>query len=229
MQPNHKILFGKSQEHLTCVPGTKYLIHNEALASFVQLKESAKAQGFDLCIASSFRSFLQQLDIWTAKAQGIRPLLDSTGTPLNYSTLTKTEILFAILRWSAIPGFSRHHWGTDIDIYDKNALPTPAYQVELTPEEVDTGGIFSPLHNWLDELIQDGNCFGFYRPYRTPDHGVAPERWHLSFAPVSLPYSKLLNPQIFKLSIQASSLTLKEQLIEHSDEIFQKYILTPGP
>ena len=38
------------------------------------------------------------------------------------------------MRWSAIPGSSRHHWGTDLDVYDAAAV-TPDYQVQLTPQE----------------------------------------------------------------------------------------------
>ncbi|NIM47861.1 MAG: D-alanyl-D-alanine carboxypeptidase family protein, partial [Gemmatimonadales bacterium] len=86
------------------------------------------------------------------------------------------------LRWSALPGASRHHWGTDLDVYDLAARPE-GYEVELIPEEVDAGGMFGPLHEWLDGRIAADAAFGFFRPYERDRQGVAPERWHLSYAP----------------------------------------------
>ena len=50
----------------------------------------------------------------------------------------------------AIPGTSRHHWGTDLDVYDAAALPAD-YRLELSPAEVAPGGLFDSLHRWLDE------------------------------------------------------------------------------
>ena len=52
-----------------------------------------------------------------------RPLLDANNQPLDALQLGETERLHAILHWSALPGTSRHHWGTDLDIYDPDCLP----------------------------------------------------------------------------------------------------------
>ena len=90
----------------------------------------------------------------------------------------------AILRYSAIPGTSRHHWGTDLDVYDAAALPAD-YRLQLSPQEVAPGGLFDPLHRWLDERMAAGASQGFFRPYARDSGGVAPERWHLSFAPLA--------------------------------------------
>jgi hypothetical protein len=51
------------------------------------------------------------------------PLLDAHNQPLDALQLGETERLHAILHWSALPGTSRHHWGTDLDIYDPTACP----------------------------------------------------------------------------------------------------------
>jgi LAS superfamily LD-carboxypeptidase LdcB len=99
--------------------------------------------------------------------------------------LSPEQQLHAILRFSAIPGTSRHHWGTDLDVYDAEAVP-PGYQVLLSMEEVAAGGPFDPLHCWLDARMAAGESHGFYRPYDTDRGGVAPERWHLSYAPLSV-------------------------------------------
>src|SRR5690606_12745574 len=114
---------------------------------------------------------------------GERALLDDLGNPLNYSTLSPIEIMFSILRWSAAPGASRHHWGSDIDVYDAHTQKPE--MVKLVPSECIENGPAAPMHEWLDSLISQNAAFGFYRPYNTDLGGVSPERWHLSYSPVS--------------------------------------------
>ena len=84
-------------------------LHHGAVAAFGRLQEMALTQGFDMVIASSFRSFDRPLLIWNEKAGGLRPLYDSSGHPLAYDQLSPWELAQAILRWSALPGASRHH------------------------------------------------------------------------------------------------------------------------
>ena len=100
------------------------------------------------------------------------------------ASLSAEQQLHAILRFSAIPGTSRHHWGTDLDVFDAAALPQD-YQLQLSPQEVAPGGMFDPLHCWLDQRMAAGEVHGFFRPYGQDRGGVAPERWHLSYAPMA--------------------------------------------
>ena len=53
-------------------------------------------------------------------------------------------------------------------------------------QEVAAGGLFDPLHRWLDERMAVNESHGFFRPYDKDRKGVAPERWHLSYAPRSV-------------------------------------------
>jgi hypothetical protein len=95
----------------------------------------------------------------------------------------------AILLWSALPGASRHHWGTDLDVIDRAAMP-PGYEVKLAADEYGPGGVFAGLGSWLDRHMRR---YGFYRPYATGTGGVRPEPWHLSFAPVARPATRALD------------------------------------
>ncbi|MFV0278041.1 MAG: M15 family metallopeptidase, partial [Parahaliea sp.] len=83
------------------------------------------------------------------------------------------------------PGTSRHHWGTDLDVFDAAAVSRD-YALQLTPAEAAPGGPFHALHGWLDTRMAAGASHGFYRPYDRERGGVAPERWHRSYAPLSL-------------------------------------------
>jgi LAS superfamily LD-carboxypeptidase LdcB len=220
---NIDILLGKTQEHLVPLEGTKFLVHNRMLQDFLRLQNSAKEAGFDLQVISAFRDYDRQLKIWNAKASGERPLLDDFEKPLDYSKLSPTEIIFAILRWSAIPGCSRHHWGSDIDVYDGNTQ-APA-DVKLVPSECENNGRASALHSWLDMQFAQNNSFGFFRPFASDLGGVSPERWHLSYYPVSRRMIDEYSFSIFKNNLQNSDVMFKELLLEKADEIYQRYIM----
>ena len=181
---NPRQLTGREDSHLVALPSGHWL-QAQAAAAFQALQDDARSAGFDLAIASSFRSYSRQLAIWNGKARGERKVHDDAGREVLVSALPGPQRLRAILRYSAIPGTSRHHWGTDLDVYDAAALPAD-YRLELSPAEVAPGGLFDPLHRWLDERMAAGESCGFYRPYALDRGGVAPERWHLSYAPLSV-------------------------------------------
>jgi LAS superfamily LD-carboxypeptidase LdcB len=150
-------------------------------------------------------------------------VLDDDGVPLDIATLSERDLAFAILRWSALPGASRHHWGTDVDVYDAAARPD-GYEVALVPREVDPGGMFAPLHAWLDERIAVDGAFGFFRPYDRDRGGVAPERWHLSHAPTATRYERLLTPALLRATVAPADLRLKGVVLAHLEEIVERFV-----
>jgi len=228
--PGPAILTGRTDEHLDAPtagaePGIK--VHRDVAHSFLRLREAAASAGFDLRILSGFRSFDDQLSIWNRKVRGERTVLDSQAVPLDISRLSDKELVFAILRWSALPGASRHHWGTDLDVFDAAARPE-GYEIELIPEEVDPGGMFGPLHDWLDDRMKADAAFGFFRPYDRDRNGVAPERWHLSFAPVADGYQENLSVEVLEATVRDSELLLKDVVIENLEEIFHRFVINVG-
>ena len=173
-------LTGQIQSHLSEIENN-ILIHSDAVFDFHGLQQAAKNDGFNLQIASGFRSFNRQLEIWNNKYSGKRAVLDKKELPLNLQQISELEKLFAILHWSAIPGTSRHHWGTDLDIYDPNLLPRNQH-LQLTVNEYCNDGYFQPLTHWLNDNMTQ---FGFYRPYNSFKGGVASEPWHISYYPIA--------------------------------------------
>jgi LAS superfamily LD-carboxypeptidase LdcB len=220
---NIDILLGKTTEHLVPLEGTKYFIHHLMLIDFLRLQKAAAEEGFNLQIISAFRDYERQLKIWNLKASGQRQLIDAEERPLDFSSLSPVEIVFAILRWSALPGCSRHHWGTDIDVYDANTQ-TPE-EVQLVPSETFGEGPSARLHDWLDSRINSNDAFGFYRPYATDRGGVSPERWHLSYYSLSRRYLEAFTPSLFKKNILESDMLLKDVVLEHAEEIYQRFFL----
>ena len=199
------------------------LIHKQVLKPFTKLQLAAKKAGFDLKICSGYRSFDRQLLIWNGKASGMRPVMDPFGKAINMQALGPWQKIQAILRWSALPGASRHHWGTDFDIYDANAM-TEGYQIQLTPEEVQGDGLFAPMHDWLDDYLNSEQT-DFYRPYEIDKGGIAPERWHLSYRPLADIYAQMLDREILANRLKNSNLMLLDVVLEHLDDIFQRYII----
>ena len=143
-----------------------------------ELAKRAKEGGIELKIVSNFRSFEDQFKIWNAKARGEKTLLDDHGSVLNYRELSSLELLKSILRWSALPGLSRHHWGTDCDVIDSKALEAylidnPNYKVELTPWEYSIEGPFSALGEFLERELKST---AFFRPYEKDLNITEPQR-----------------------------------------------------
>ena len=175
-------LTGRSRTHVLDVESFECALHRDVITPFQRMRAAAAVDGIDLVPASAFRDFERQRLIWNAKYSGERPMLDRQGRPLQAASLDPAARIEAILWWSALPGASRHHWGTDCDVYDRNALPTGA-ALRLEPGAYSSGGPFAALDVWLEQRAAE---FGFYRPYRSRHEGVSPEPWHLSYAPIAV-------------------------------------------
>jgi LAS superfamily LD-carboxypeptidase LdcB len=220
---DHDILTGSTERHLRRLnPAQSIMIHAQVVEPFVALQTQAAKQGFDLQICSGFRSFERQLHIWNGKLSGLRPVVDKAGNPIVLEALSPWDQIQAVLRWSALPGASRHHWGTDFDVYDAAAMPE-GYQIQLTPEEVEGAGIFAPMHDWLDSSFE-GDSLGFYRPYGTDKGGVAPERWHLSYAPIADIYAREHSADVIAERLAGSELLLLDMVLENLDEIVRRFV-----
>ena len=213
-------LTGRARTHLLEPPETAVALHEHAVGPFLKLREAARAEGFDLKPVSAFRDFDRQLAIWNGKFMGDRPVLDAAGQVLNVTQLSASERVAAILVWSALPGASRHHWGTDLDLFDANATP-PGYRVQLTSEEFSAGGPFGPLSDWLET---NAPRFGFFRPFRGVLSGVQSEPWHFSFAPVAEAARRALTRDVLEDALAAAPLQGKDQVMARLDELHARYV-----
>lgn len=215
-------LTGQETSHLVSLnpTGGHPYVHQQMLPAFQALKEAANQAGFDLQLASAFRPFERQLLIWNNKFSGKQPLLDSNSQPLDPATLDALEKIHAIMRWSALPGASRHHWGTDIDVYAANCLPKDT-QLQLEPWEYAKGGHQAEFSQWLAANMAD---FGFYLPYADDRGGVACEPWHISYFPVSKYLLSQLTPDLLRRTLSQSELAGKSHILENLDSLYSKYI-----
>jgi LAS superfamily LD-carboxypeptidase LdcB len=223
---NELELTGRARTHVVELLQPRCVLHYEAAASFLAMRDAAADDGIDLAARSGFRDFDTQMLIWNRKWAGEKPLYDRNNQLIERSSLADSEAVDAILCWSAIPGGSRHHWGSDIDVIDAATVPE-GHTVQLVPAEYASDGIFARLSAWLDANM---SRFGFFRPYRMDRGGVSPEPWHLSYAPVSVPALESLSLSMLRQVIDASPIAGKPHVLARLPEIYTRFMLTiDGP
>jgi LAS superfamily LD-carboxypeptidase LdcB len=215
-------LTGQARTHIVSVSDPDCLLHAQVVAPFLNMRRAAQASGIDLLPVSGFRDFARQLSIWNGKFSGERPMQDASGAGIDAAALAPLERINAILLWSALPGASRHHWGTDLDLVDRNAI-SPGVQVKLTPEQFAPDGPFARLSEWLETHAAR---FGFFRPFQGVRSGVQAEPWHFSFAPIAEKARRNLSPQVLQAAIVAAPLLGKELVLAHLDELHGRYVAT---
>jgi LAS superfamily LD-carboxypeptidase LdcB len=217
-----QVLCGLTEDHLA--PFDKdQLAHPAAASAFKAMAREARRQGHNLQAASAFRSFQRQAWIWDRKLRGDSPLKDVNGMPLPPDA-PLSERLNATLRWSAIPGCSRHHWGCDFDIFDPDKLTEDRLQLE--PWEYQDDGPFAALRDWLQRHAAN---FDFFFPYDRDRGGVAPEPWHISFGPVATDMLDSLTADKVATALQQHNILARADLIARLDQLLDKYVFNVQP
>lgn len=224
-------LLGLDDAHVVMVEPSWCLgecrLHPDAIAALALLRADAQVAGFDLRVVSGYRSFERQAAIWNAKASGARPVLDEFEQPVDTRSLDDAALVLAILRWSALPGASRHHWGSDLDIIDAARLE-PGQPVELLARDTRDDGAFAPLHRWLDERVPRGLAHGFFRPYTGSGCAVAPEPWHLSYAPLAWQCQRSLDAAALATACRQARLALRPAVELVLGQILRDYVDVPA-
>lgn len=151
--------------------GDPYVLHRETYRAFRQMHAAAAVEGVKLVMVSATRNFERQKQIWEAKWNGQRLLEGKDKANVVYPD--PADRARAILRYSSMPGTSRHHWGTDIDLNDLN-------------NSYFKSGEGKQVYDWLTAHAAE---YGFCQPY-TPKgddrpNGYEEERWHWSYLPLA--------------------------------------------
>ena len=134
------------------------------------------------------------------------------------------EIVEAILVWSAVPGASRHHWGSEIDVYDA-ASDAGRLPRQAASRGVFRGGVFERLADWLNDNLER---FDFFRPYDEDRGGVYPEPWHISYAPVAAPAQSALTADVIASALHDSDVLGKDIVLAQLPDIYQRYVANIG-
>ena len=167
-QNSYAELIGKGNPELF---GDGFKLRQEAFDAFTLMKNEAEKSDISLKVVSSYRGFDHQNNIWERKFK-------------NYASkgMSVENTIKKIIEYSTIPGTSRHHWGTDIDIIDANVKQPKNL---LNPQNFNKDACFGTLKQWMD---LNANNFGFYLVYtdESSRKGFKYEPWHYSYKPLSL-------------------------------------------
>jgi LAS superfamily LD-carboxypeptidase LdcB len=213
-------LTGRVRSHVLELAESGCVLHPDAAAAFMDLRAAASQSDIDLVAVSSFRNFEHQLLIWNDKFHGRRPLLDRDGRLMDRGVMTEEQLVGAILLWSALPGASRHHWGTEIDLIDRAAL-APGQRPQLIASEYSAAGVFARLGAWLP---RHGEQHGFFLPYDRDRGGVQPEPWHVSYAPVSNPALPTLTLEVLAAALSGVPLAGAAVVHRQLQDIHARYV-----
>lgn len=147
-------------------------ILTEVYEAFIRMAEAAAKDSIQLKIVSALRTFDHQRGLWENKWTGKTKV---KGQKLNLTIRDHLARAKKILEYTAPPGFSRHHWGTDIDI---NSVEDEYFDTEE--------GI--KVYSWLQ---MNAGQFGFCQTYNSLEHrnhkGFNEEKWHWSYSKLSEP------------------------------------------
>ncbi len=183
--------------------GLKGFLRRETFKAFQKMADAAKKDGINLLILSATRNFDSQKKIWENKWIG-KTKAKTTGEDLSKTSDLKARAR-QILLYSAMPGTSRHHWGTDIDLnsFEDN------YFLE---------GEGLKVYRWLSAHASE---FGFCQPYTSKANGrtgYEEEKWHWSYLPLSKLFLEEYQKQISYSDIngfEGSETAESLQIIDH--------------
>lgn len=141
--------------------------------AFQKMREAAQSQGINMQVVSGFRSYQRQKTIYENKFQ-----------QFTQQGLSAKQAVAKIIEYSTLPGTSRHHWATDMDIIDANQK-MPKGDV-LKAEHFIGNGVYSKMKLWLNKYAES---YGFYEVYSNEKgrKGFEYEPWHFSYKPISVP------------------------------------------
>lgn len=151
-------------------------LRKDTYDAFIEMYNAAKRDSIRLLIISATRNFERQKQIWEAKWTGAQPV---GGENIAKTIEDPVNRALKILEYSSMPGSSRHHWGTDIDLNDLSDahFQTPAGR---------------KVYEWLRAHASE---YGFCQPYspqgKARPNGYHEEKWHWSYMPVSKKLTEL--------------------------------------
>lgn len=147
-------------------------LRKETYEAFKRMHKAAQLEGVNIQIISATRNFDYQKGIWEKK-----------WLRKKYQGWKDLDKVKDILKYSSMPGTSRHHWGTDVDFNS----------VELS---YFSSGEGKKLYDWL---VAHGAEFGFAQTYTSKSGGrtgYEEEKWHWSYMPLSTKMLDEYNSQI---------------------------------
>ncbi|GAB3923971.1 M15 family metallopeptidase [Mucilaginibacter myungsuensis] len=138
-------------------------LKKKVYTAYKRMYAAALKDGIKLNIISGTRTFNDQCYKWGSK-----------WTADQFAHLTdKAARSEQLLRWWSMPGTSRHHWGSEMDLVN----------LKLAFFKTAEG---KRVYNWL---VTNAPNFGFQQPFNAGrTTGYQEEKWHWSYVPLAKIY-----------------------------------------
>lgn len=208
-------LTGRRDTHVKYSQELQTYLHPEALSAITNLCSHAKKDGISLGIYSGFRSFNFQASMWNTRLLGNRVILDNQGAVVDIKQYSTNQLVDYLVKWVSIPGTSRHHWGTDIDIFDTSKSLNDNFT--LMPAHFISDGMFYDVYKWMS---QNAHNYGFYRPYSENQIEFQPEPWHWSYYPLANQFIEKFEINMVIDSLQDIDLISKDYILKNIEPLF---------
>lgn len=187
--------------------GNGYKLLKSAYQAYLEMNQAAEKDGFTIRVVSSYRTFNHQNLIWTRKYKRYRS-----------KKLTAKQAVLNNIRYTAIPGSSRHHWGTEIDVVN-GRVKTSRYP--LNTKNYHGYGIYKNFREWMDA---NAHKYGYYQVY-TNEHsrkGFKYEPWHYSYADLGVPMLKAYRERQIEEILKEQQLLGRQHFTENFIETYTK-------
>ena len=185
--------------------GKDYKLLPEVAKQFELMKSEAQKAGFKIHVVSSYRNYTYQNGIWERKYKANQA-----------KKIAAKQNIDKIIEYSTIPGTSRHHWGTDLDIIDATkGIPSDP----LNEKHFNVGGSMHKFKLWLDE---NASKYGFYLVYTDNINrkGFKYEPWHFTYKAISKPMLDEYKKLNIKKVLQENKLLGSDNF---TDDFIEKY------
>jgi len=147
----------------------RHSLQSEVMSAWKRMQSAAREEGVELELVSAYRSVARQRQIFLAAMRG--EALAHAGREYTVTEIAvgaADAAVDSVLRYSSIPGFSKHHSGYTIDIGDLSG------GLDFTEFEQTRGFLWISAHNYYN-----AKRFGFIPSYPqgADNQGPEPEPW----------------------------------------------------
>jgi len=143
-------------------PDSKQWALDEVMKAFRALQREGETFGWRSVIVSGYRSFSGQRHLWNKKFKRVWDDAELDGT----------HCVRSVFEYTTLPGFSRHHWGTELDLGEYHIRHHA--QVPLGKQRPKMEDFYA----WLDVHAPK---FGFCKVYKGVLGAIQEEPWHWSY------------------------------------------------
>jgi hypothetical protein len=181
-------------------PETKQWAMAEVMAAYRALQREGESVGWKIVIVSGYRSFNMQRHLWNRKFK----------ESWDEAELDEEHCVRGVFEYTTVPGLSRHHWGTELDLGEYHIRHRAQVPVGAERPRMED------FYAWLDA---NAPRFGFCKVYKGVLGAIQEEPWHWSYQRYSSKFQKQCDQIADFSSLPIKSVMGWEWVLPHFTEL----------